>query len=558
MMRKISKITAAFFAFAFSLSLVGCGENQPDAEYAEAVYGTMYYLPYSEEGYTVYDSENNEVSLDKSNGFFVEDTEGYTFRIGDGKKVYEISIRTSGTERFQFSYEKEYFAVGTEVELPKVIALDEAGKEMPYTVSLKKGEESVSFENGVFTPESTGTYVYTARADHHGETVEKSAVVEVVEKSSYKLRLVAELGEEYGMNQAFNFFGYTPEFTTEKAYGRDSGSLKVTLTNDRTYNQQFSVRNLFIKDLTKCTELYFYVYNDSDYNLQLSVNLGSFPVITPHRWTKISITDFAALTAWSHSDVIKNNFNLECIEGLTICDFLEEWTGMGKFSLYFSSIYTWSEPVAEDVVDGLENLPDAFTQDDVYDFEDLREMFTRLTDEEKWENKGVYQSAMRKYTAFLKADNGLVEEENVSVYFDREFGLKQVSAVDCDLALDKTVLYDGRATTKVSLAEQWEATVRMDYPVISDCTAYDELYIYILCDGDFEEDIMATFSYNTEEDSVLLKKGEWVKVSFSDWENSSVSDKANVYGVELDFYVKDWADCLPAGVSVHISCLYAG
>ena len=98
----------------------------------------------------------------------------------------------------------------------------------------------------------------------------------------------------------------------------------------------------------------------------------------------------------------------------------------------------------------------------------------------------------------------------------------------------------------------------MDYPVISDCTGYDELYIYIHCDGEFEEEIMATFSYNAEEDSVLLKKDEWVKVSFSDWENSSVSDKANVYGVELDFYVKDWADCLPAGATFHISCLYAG
>lgn len=558
MMRKISKITVAFLAFALALPFGACKGEKTEIEYAEAVYGTMYYLPYSEEEYTVYDSENNEVDLDKSNGFFVEDTKGYTFLIGDDKKVYEITVRKSGTERFQFSYEKDYFAVGTEVELPKVIALDEAGKEMSYTVSLKRGENDVAFENGVFTPESVGTYVYTARANHHGKAIEKSAVIEVVEKSSYKLRLVAELGEEYGMNQAFNFFGYTPEFTTEKAYGRDSGSLKVTLTNDRTYNQQFSVRNLFIKDLTECTELYFYVFNDSDYNLQLSVNLGSFPVITPHRWTKISITDFAALTAWSHSDVIKNNFNLECIEGLTICDFLEDWTGMGKFSLYFSSIYTWSEPVAEDVVEGLKTLPDAFTQNDVYDFEDLREMFSRLTDEEKWENKGVYQSAMRKYTAFLKEANGLVEEENISVYFDREFGLKQVSTVDCDLALDTSVLYDGRATTKVSLAEQWEATVRMDYPVISDCTGYDELYIYILCDGEFEEEIMATFSYNAEEDSVLLKKGEWVKVSFSDWENSSISDKANVYGVELDFYVKDWANCLPAGATFHISCLYAG
>ena len=138
MMRKISKITVAFLAFALALPFGACKGEKTEIEYAEAVYGTMYYLPYSEEEYTVYDSENNEVDLDKSNGFFVEDTKGYTFLIGDDKKVYEIAVRTSGTARFQFSYEKDYFAVGTEVELPKVIALDEAGKEMSYTVSLKR------------------------------------------------------------------------------------------------------------------------------------------------------------------------------------------------------------------------------------------------------------------------------------------------------------------------------------------------------------------------------------------------------------------------------------
>ncbi len=558
LMKKVSMLLTATLSCALALPALACAE-EPTAKtltVSDAVYGAMYYLPVGETGYAVYDSKGNAVALDKNNGFFVEDTNGYTFTFVGSAKTHEIKVQISGNERVDLSYEKDYFAVGEKVSLPTVIAVDEAGKEMDYQTSLTLNGEKITVENNSFTPTSVGSYVYTVTADHFGEEVEKTSTIEVVEKGSYKLRLVAELGEEYGVNQAYNFFGYTPEYTTEKAFGRDSGSLKVTLNNDRTYNQSFSLKNLFIKDLTKCNEMYFYVYNDSDYPLTLSVNYGTFPIIAPRAWTQINISDFAnELVAWSHAGVIKDQFNLKSIEGMTIANFLgDNWSGLGQFSLYFSSIYTWSDMQPAEVIEAMESMPEALDEGDIYDVEDLRKMYSSLNDEVQWENRAVYQSLTKKYIDFIVAQENLQKEENVSVYFDREFGLRQVSTVDCSLALDTGVLYNNKPTTKVTVNSSWEAHVNMDFPVIYDCTEYDEIYLYVRYDGDVEN-IIATFWWD-ESDYVKLQKGEWMKVSFRTWENHSVADQANVLAASLMFFMEDWSEL--KDVTFHISPLYAG
>ncbi len=664
---KIATFLALMLTCICLLPIFSCKKEEKAAPitFADAVYGTMYYLPDLEEEYVVYDSAKKEMALTKEKGFFVEDLQGYTVQIG--KKSYSIKVVTSGNERVALSYEKDYFAVGSEVELPFVIAHDEAGKELTYTATLTKGEQVIETADNKFTPDSVGSYTYTVKADYFGKTVEKKATIEVVEDGSYKLRLVAELGEEYGLNQACKFFGATPEYTTEKAFGRDSGSLKVTLNNDRTYNQEFTLRNLFIKDLTACDELYFYVYNDSDYELTLSVNFGTFPVIQPHCWTRISLTDFEnELITWSHASNIKDNFNLESIEGLTIADFFGDyWTGLGTFSLYFSSVYTWGDMSADGVVNAmkelstlqtysegelyefitLENkfdglswdkqeanydfydaakakfqtsvesafkalptqftladfqtftnleyiyllteadatqemydayaaamanmesslsatfntLPAQFSATDASAFLSLRSIYEKLSWTVQSAGKAAYQGAMRKYIDYLEAKNNLVKEPNVSVYFDRAYGLEQVIAIDCNLALDDKVKYDDKATTKLSVTsaeeEIYQSIVYMQYPSITDCTNYEEAYVYVRYDGD--ESVIATFSWE-ETDYVKLVKGEWVKVSFKNWtkEDYPFEDKANAYGIQLYLFKEDWS--VIDSLEVHLSSVFVG
>lgn len=521
-----------------------------------AYYGETFRLPYSNGKYTVRNADNALVDISADNGFFVDRTDDYAATLNEnGKKTeYVIKVEPGDFILQRLSFDKRYVAVNAPAKLPSVYSVDKSGKNVGYTAKLfNEKNEEIPFDGDEFTPTATGSYTFVVTSSFKGKTKQAECLFEVVEETSEKLDLIAELGEKYGVeNQVANPIGGRLVYTTEKSYGKDSGSMKFEFNLDYLTDQQFSLKKLFINDVTGTDGIYFYVYNDSDYALQISINYGDWANIKPRCWNKVVFKD---KNGWTTADgtLFEENFELDNIDGLTIASFDEKWSCAARYDLYFSSVYALYPVDLDEFAARLEKFPTALNDDNIDEFYAVNEIHAELDDEQRETVATKWEKICSAYGKYLAAKCGETNAKKL-IAFDKSVGAEQVTLLDGnDIYFDAKTAYGSESGSTVVKSSLWGAQVRIEFPFFTDCSGFGELYFYVYVDSPASAKSFYLDFYGAETVTTDLSAGEWVRVSVP--LEKAINGAGNVLDASFSFYCGNWEE-IADGTTFKMSAMY--
>ena len=221
--------------------------------------------------------------------------------------------------------------------------------------------------------------------------------------------------------------GYS--YSTERAYGDESGSLKVDFAVSPI---NWVNINTTAKVLIDEEYIEFYVYNDSDqykamcvgWNVPVNTNDSEYMILEPNAWTQV----------WSKStDLTDSGGSSGMFEICGLSDLEDRRACAPEGSLYFSSV-TKIRPsqAAQSVIDEIEELSNSSTREQIESAMAKYEALATI-DKQAVSNYDRLKGLISTYwnTALGAAQ---VNDANTLLYFDEEFGSVQVTSVDRGIA----------------------------------------------------------------------------------------------------------------------------
>ncbi len=349
---KLVKILIFVLTSILLLSLFACdGANAKKVSLAElpdtmeAGYKTTFELPHVLKNgksitYKVFDSDGKEVSI-MSSSFLVEKNSNYIAKatVGASKKDITIIVKDF-TAPVILSSEKElrYVLVGSDVDLPTFTVVDNLDEEPITVCSLTNNDGDVEFDENKFTPTVAGEYIYKVTCkDSSQNATEKQFVINAVDtiEATYKV---------FAFDVSSDYVDYMTDFTVsfntdEKfCFNGELGSTKMSLNTGLT-DPVFAFKNQLI-DTSEFTKLYYYVFNDSDYDFTFNPNIASggyanASLVKAHEWSIINIVNmdphpYSPSMKEDHSDITGM---------VTSCNRAQNDHYGKEVNFYFSAVY---------------------------------------------------------------------------------------------------------------------------------------------------------------------------------------------------------------------------
>lgn len=207
-----------------------------------------------------------------------------------------------------------------------------------YTADNGVTKTPVIVNNGKFIADkTTGQYLFVITAignnDKVSEYTHKAEAI-AAPASGINVDKIAYFDDAFGKNQ-INITNdrASGEYTTAKAYGSESGSLKLTLNlSGRTDMFPFELTNLLTKDVSAYQYLVFYVYNDSARTFSLGFKWWNDTSLGRGVWTRIVIP----VETWGNNLSIDNTVVPKTDISGMLFRLMGDYTG--TVDLYFSAI----------------------------------------------------------------------------------------------------------------------------------------------------------------------------------------------------------------------------
>ncbi len=471
------------------LFAVGCKKEQ--SEYANvyyANYGEWFAVPVADKA-EMYYSDGRQAPI-QDGRVFIDDTNDYSLKLKyDGDKYQAIvKINAEIMPNIYVSQDVVYGAVGKELQLPTVTAHDGV-KELSVSSKLMQGETPVEIADG-FVPTAKGEYEYVLSATSGaGKAFEKSIPVYVEESEQDYADKIISFDKAYG-EQQIAFANAKASYSKDVAFEDESGSLRVNIS-PRMDNEMI-LTNAQIEDISQYDAIYFYVYNDTDVPVELSVCWGGwpYPTLRSHQWTEVVFTtkELADILKNVSYKAIKQNVSLEHINGM---NFVYNTSHLDYVlhddAIYFSSIRGLKYLDADSLQ---ERMSKVNTEESI----GLREITLLDCSYEALEIEE--QSKVTAYAQYseLKIDKlmtsyGVERQEDKVVYMDDSTAQAlQLETVDWVIpqwtVSDEKTAPNGEGTAKTTINKGEELVFRIAQPFIYDLSEYDYVAFYVYFEHD--------------------------------------------------------------------------
>ena len=511
----------------FALAFYGCSKNSSLIGPYYAEYGQLFILPSFDGQTTVKDSENSMVDI-SSGRFYVDQLGNYSIEVKKNGKTAkgEIVVITRDIPIISTSFDIKYGQVNTAVELPETKAFVN-GKPVETKGIMKKGDKSVDISDG-FVPEEIGEFTYTITAEAGDKSTTKVIPYYIENDRTFENK-IASFDKPYGIRQIKKFYGISTSYSTDKKYGTEDGSAKVTIsTAEAEHEAQFAYGNFHIKDWSAFPGVGMYVYNDNIAPVTMHFNWSNATVLMPQKWTQVYIPSdkFSDLVSFG----IFTEFDIRSADGLC-SEIAAPINGKGTFSLYLSGMYAKEKDYVEEGVISkkIENFIAAKTPDYALKAE-IEQDYEALPEQLK-NNVGNWNNFKDKCLEFIRAEE---HEENVLIQTDRPYGIHQLKGHNAILSHSFGFYRDGDNGSAQIQVYGFFAQLDIVYPMVDNLAEveYLEFYLYNANPKDYAVQVNYP-QLHTE----TLPSGEWTRIRLD------VSKVGSVREIELfvQIYTGNWS-----------------
>ena len=522
---------------AVSSLAAGCNmdtDREIGPYYAE--YGQVFVLPDFAGDPIVKDADGNTVAVTDGR-FTVDRKDDYSLEVRIGKTTYrgKIIVQCVGIPQLTVSQELLYGTVNTEVVLPTAIAVVD-GETVGVSAKLTQGETEIPVNEGRFTPSSAGEYTYTFTAIGAGKTVSKAIPV-YIEQNDVWQKKIASFDKPYGTNQVRQDYGVSVEYSTERKYGSEAGSTKVTIdTSESQHEATFAFGNFHVKDWSAIDGIRMYIYNDNTLPATVMLNwLGKYgTTLLPKTWTQfyMSGAELGELQDISFG----GNMNLTSADGINM-EVMAPVTGRGTFSLYFSALYNGAEDVV--TAQELQAMINEFTalqQPNWTLKSEIENAYEKLSDSDKSTVGDAYATFTSKVNMFIaeQAAASEIDDANVIAHTDRAFGQYQLQFVDSLSGYSTNVKYGAESGSTLMQPYGFFGRIVLPYATVTDLGDVETIEYYIY-NANAKSYTLVSNERSGEKEFVLPAK-EWTHITM----DVASLDKASDIGWFMQIYSGDW------------------
>ncbi len=292
-----------------------------------------------------------------------------TYGVADGKvKDAELKVdfadRTAPTLDMDEDALPKYYIQGMKYSLPVYSLSGEPDYDACYVkvyyVATPDGEKTeVALSDGYFTVEhNTGVYQILIHAeDAAGNVKEYTFNIEATGPSEKVEGKIIYADEQFGVSQlSFLWNVWTMSYSTERAWDKEAGSIKVVASSDST--DYLILSKLIQRDVSDYDELVLRIYNANDYEIYTGCAWFGDTVLEANAWTEVVFSLDDLNEKGSHPAVSGLKPSSEDLENLS----LRFWTDYEKNTLkagsevYISAMYarkneiTGPSEVKDDVI----------------------------------------------------------------------------------------------------------------------------------------------------------------------------------------------------------------
>lgn len=361
----------------------------------------------------------------------------YVITYSAGEDIEKASVQVSFADRTPPSVNMdedalpEFYISGFTYGLPQYTVSD--GPDMSkcwvkvyYKADSAGDRVEVTVENSQFKVEhNSGKYIIVIHVeDAVGNGKDYEYEVEATGPSEIIDGKVLYSDEEFGVSQVKTLWNnFQLSYSTEKTYGEEAGSLKVTVPV--TGGDYIILDRIIESDISDYTHLVIRIYNDNDYPVYSGYCWFGDITLAPKAWTELKVSvedlDTQNVTHPSVAGIVINSKNITNLS-LRLFDDYAANTVSGGSTFYLSAMYAVTEAPTE---------PETVVEDKI-------------------------------------------------AYFDEAFGLEQVSLywpAPNKIPLDTEIRYDDeKGSLKVEfLSVQADNYIILNTPFIKDVSAYEYL-----------------------------------------------------------------------------------
>ena len=224
-----------------------------------------------------------------------------TYGVADGKVAdaelkVDFADRTAPTLDMKEDALPKYYIQSMSYTLPSYSLsgepnLDACYVKVYYMEALGAEKTEVEVVDGRFTVEyNTGLYQIVIHAeDAAGNVKEYTFNIEATGPSEVVEGKIIYSDEAFGVSQlSFLWNVWSMEYTTEKAWGNEAGSIKVTAPGGAT--DYLILSKLIQRDVTAYDELVVRIYNANDYEVFTGCAWFGDTVLEPNAWTEVVLS----------------------------------------------------------------------------------------------------------------------------------------------------------------------------------------------------------------------------------------------------------------------------
>lgn len=427
-------------------------------------------------------------------------------KIADAELKVEFADRTAPTLDMKDDALPKYYIKDMSYTLPTYSLsgdpdLEACYAKVYYLATSESEKVEVEVLDGRFTVEhNTGVYQILIHVeDAAGNVKEYTFNVEATGPSEVVEGKVLYSDEPFGASQLeFLWNVWSMEYSTEKAWGEEAGSIKVTAPGGAT--DYLILSKLIQRDVSAYDELIIRIYNNNDYPVYTGYPWFGDTLLQPHTWTEI---------VWSLSDldVYGSHPAVAALKPTS--------KNLENFALRF-----WDDFATNTVTAGSE----------------------------------FYISAMYAKKQDVTGPSEI--KDDVIMYFDEPWGQHQGGPARASVYKQEYVtdvkFGDEAGSTKITLQRDHDATgYILKNPSITDITKYEYVEFYVFNPN------TAEMYVNINGCSVTCKPGEWTQVRFNVADMEGNITDLNGFKVKLD-NITNWSiwmgtDKFGIGESFYIS-----
>ena len=276
-------------------------------------------------------------------GFLVERLGTYRVKAKvAGRGSFSFRVNSSDLTAPQIDAGRDYVTVltGSAADLPVPVLtdnLDEA-EQISLSYAVNRDGQSVAFADGCFTPETDGKYEVIVTATDRAGNAASARVTYSAVSDPAKLHKLFYFDEPEGTNCIRDFIGGSASYNSDAQFVREgeAGSLKISFDGSHI-NPRFAF-NAPLLSLEGATAFTFWVYNDSQNDIGMALNMGRAGFHFPAgAWTQVRVT---ADQIPENSD--DPNYELADISGMQSFFYStpsDQELLQNKGTLYFSAAY---------------------------------------------------------------------------------------------------------------------------------------------------------------------------------------------------------------------------